>query len=98
MTLHSDIPRAIQNDATDSELNNVISSYLSDHSISKTVSQWRIENYAQLRKWAYPNIMEFIDAQVLINSSKSDFIEKGKQQLQSYIQACLDVKDRFPKA
>lgn len=96
-TLHSDIPKAINKGTTDTEINNVISSYLSDHNISKTVDQWRVENYAQLRNWAYPLIEEYNDAQIKINSGDSQLETEGQTQLDNYIQSCLDVKSRFPK-
>lgn len=43
--------------------------------------------YAQLRAQAYPAVTEYLDAVV-----------KGDEaQLQAYVQACLAVKERYPK-
>jgi len=96
-TIHSDIPRAIHSGASCTELNQVIQSYLDDNRINKTVSQWRIENYAMLRRWAYPAISEYIDAQIKMGAGISQMTAQGRKQCDDYIQACLDVKTRFPK-
>jgi len=97
MTIHSDIPKAIHAGAADVELNQVIQNYLYDNGISKTVAQWRVENYAQLRRWAYPDPAELNDAQIKINSGIEELEAEGQQQLENYVSNCLDVKTRFPK-
>jgi len=97
MTLITDIPKAINNNATDTELNNIIEQYLTDHSINKTVDEWCIENYAQLRRWAYPKLDVFNDAEVKLNSGDSTLESEGQNQKDNYIQQCLDIKSRFPK-
>ena len=96
-TLQSDIPRAIQNRASDSQLDTIIKEYLAVWNISKTVSEWRIENYAQLRRWAYPPMAELNDAQAKLNSGITELENEGQNQLDSYVQKCLDIKARFPK-
>lgn len=51
------------------------------------VEAWKKENYAILRKAFYPNMAEYLDAVV-----------KGDEEAQqAYIDACLAVKERFPK-
>ena len=62
-----------------------------------TVANWRIANYAQLRKWAYPDTSEYNDAQVKINSGITALEEEGEEQLEDYVNDCLAVKTRFPK-
>jgi len=96
-TLHSDIPKTINNNANDSKLNDTIESYLTDNNINKTVDQWRIDNYAQLRKWAYPKPEELNDAEIKLNSGDTSLEDEGQNQKDDYIQKCLDVKSRFPK-
>jgi len=96
-TLITDIPKTINNDATDTELNAVIDQYLTDWNINKTVFEWRIENYAQLRQWAYPPMAELNDAQAKLNSGVTELENEGQNQLNNYVQKCLGVKARFPK-
>jgi len=96
-TLQSDIPRAIQNEASDSQLNAIIKEYLAVWDINKTVSEWRTENYAQLRRWAYPPMAELSDAQAKLNSGVTELENEGQNQLNNYVQKCLGVKARFPK-
>ena len=96
-TLQSDIPKAIQNGVLDTQLNAIIAEYLAVWNINKTVSEWRLENYAQLRRWAYPPMAEFNDAQAKLNSGITELESEGQNQLDNYVQKCLDVKARFPK-
>ena len=97
MVLITNIPEAIDNGTTDSELNIVIDQYLVDWNIDKTISEWCIENYAQLRRWAYPPIRELNDAQVKLNSGIAELESEGQSQFDDYVQKCLNVKTRFPK-
>lgn len=96
-TLQSKIPEAINSNVTDTELNNIIEQYLTDNNINKTVSEWRIENYKQLRAWAYPPTEQLNDAKVKLDSGDSTLESEGQIQYDNYVQACLDVKSRFPK-
>jgi len=93
-TLHSDIPKTIHNGADDTELNAVIQDYLGSDG---NVQQWRIDNYAQLRAWAYPKMAEYNDAQVKLSSTDSAIQSEGQAQLDQYVADCLTVKQRFPK-
>ena len=96
--LITDIARNIQ--VVDNVLNNFINNYLNGRYYNGepiTVQQWRLDNYKQLRKWAYPKIEEYNDAQVKLNSGISELEQQGQEQLNKYIQDCLDIKTRFPK-
>jgi len=84
----------------DVDLNVDIQAYLDGefyHGESTTVAQWRLDNYEDLRRWAYPDPMDLNDATVKINSGISELISIGNQQLQDYAAACLAVKIRFPE-
>lgn len=58
---------------------------------------WRVENYAMLRRLAYPDMADYLDAQVKMTSGDSDLQAAGRAQLDAYLAACLAVKARFPK-
>lgn len=53
--------------------------------------------YQELRLRAYPDYREYLDAQVKINSGSPELVAEGEAQQQAYIQACLEVKKRYPK-
>lgn len=54
-------------------------------------------DYQELRRQSYPDYREFLDAQVKINSGNPELVAEGQAQQLAYIQACLDVKDKYPK-
>jgi hypothetical protein len=93
--LITDIAENIQE--PDEQLNAIISTYLFDNGIEQTVAEWRIENYAELRRWAYPDYATYLDAQVKLSSPDSAVQAEGQAQLDKYYADCLAVKDRFPK-
>jgi len=97
----SDIAKIADNiNESDSELNTIIQDFLNGifyPGASTTVADWRITNYANLRKWAYPDITIYNDAQVKINSGITALEEEGAEQLEDYVNECLAVKTRFPK-
>lgn len=98
-TLVTDIAKNI--DLSDSELNIIIQAYLNDiyyKGPAMTVAAWRVANYARLRRWAYPDPVDLSDAQVKINSGISELESQGEDQMDTYVQDCLDVKTRFPKS
>lgn len=97
MTLITHIAEAIKAKASDEELNQIILDFITEHSLSPTVEEWRTLNYSELRRWAYPDITEKIDAEVKIHSEETNLQEEGQQQLELYYQDCLSVKERFPK-
>jgi len=85
---------------TDTILNNFIEDFINNKFYSGTevlVSEWRIASYTILRKWAYPDITIYNDAQVKINSGITALEEEGEEQLDDYVTDCLAVKTRFPK-
>lgn len=53
--------------------------------------------YSEKRAAEYPPITEYLDAQVKINSGDETLIAAGQIQQQTYIQACLEVKTKYPK-
>ena len=60
-------------------------------------SLFRVNNYKVFREWAYPPMVDYLDAQVKISSSDTAIISVGEQELAVYNQKCLNVKTRFPK-
>ena len=82
---------------TDEQLNAIISTYLFDHGIESTTEQWRIENFSELRRWAYPDYAVYLDAQVKLSSTDEATQAEGQAQLDQYFADCLAVKTRFPK-
>lgn len=54
-------------------------------------------SYVEKRLSAYPSFREFLDAQVKLNSGSENLAAEGKDQLERYYQACLDVKTTYPK-
>ncbi len=54
--------------------------------------------YIQKRQSAYPAVAEFLDAYVKMNSGDADLSARGAEQLQRYVQDCLAVKEKYPKA
>ena len=100
MSLITDIAEAIKVGAANIELDLIIQEFLSGpyyFGEPITIVQWRLDNYAKLRQWAYPPMAEYLDAQVKINSGDSDIIAEGQAQLTQYLADCLSVKLRFPK-
>ena len=81
---------------TDEILNQTIQSFLDSafyQGPPTTFAQWRIDNYAILRKWSYPEIGELADAQLKIRNNEPE----GETQLADYDAVCWAVKLRFPK-
>jgi hypothetical protein len=93
--LITDIAENIQE--PDDQLNAIISTYLFDSGIEQTIEQWRIENYSDLRRWAYPGKEIYLDAQVKLSSPDPMLQAEGQAQLDQYFADCLAVKKRFPK-
>lgn len=53
--------------------------------------------YYEKRASEYPDFREYLDAVVKINSGNESLINEGKQQIQKYYDACLKVKEKYPK-
>ncbi len=97
-TLFSDVARSVH--LLDSILNQVIQDFIDGkyfYDTPITVEQWRLNNYSELRQWAYPKPSELNDAQVKINSGISELVTEGEQQMEDYVNDCLNIKTRFPK-
>ena len=54
-------------------------------------------HYEYLRICCYPKIEEYNDGYIKLNSGIPELETEGRNQLDAYIQACLDVKTKFPK-
>lgn len=55
-------------------------------------------HYILQRQAAYPNIVDYIDGVVKQHSDDPAVVAEGNEQVQKYIQQCLDVKKMFPKS
>lgn len=53
--------------------------------------------YAEKRAAEYPDIREYLDAQVKIASGDDDLATEGHAQLDKYVKDCLAVKAKYPK-
>lgn len=84
MTLITHIAEAIKDGVSDNDLDVIIQEFIGPDG---DVPAWRIERYADLRRWAYPPMEDYLDAEV-----KGDAEQKA-----DYVAACLSVKERFPK-
>lgn len=96
-TLITNISTSIRNGDDDTALNAIIQSYLDERAMTETVSEWRVANYSDLRRWAYPPLADWNDIQVKLNSGDTDLETEGNAEKATYINACLAVKQRFPK-
>ena len=56
--------------------------------VSEQMKQWKFDNYQILRKPIYPDIAEYIDA--MVKGDNNSILE--------YIDKCLAVKEKYPKA
>lgn len=97
MTLITNIAEAIKAQKTDEELNIIIQDFINEWSEEMTVEEWRLANYSDLRRWAYPDYTIYLDAIVKINCNIQDIQLNGQEQLDQYYQDCMAVKERFPK-
>ena len=79
---------------TDTEIDNQLNDFFHGQ---EDIQVWKLNNYRFLRKCYYPPIEEYNDAQVKLNSGIPELIQQGQEQLNKYIQDCLDIKTRFPK-
>jgi len=54
-------------------------------------------DYIARRGKAYPPIEEYLDAQIKINSGDPVLVKEGKEQFDTYIKVCLQIKKNYPK-
>ena len=102
----------IENELVQSRLKNnnliiqSISKDMTDIQIDKTlnglflnkinIDTWKQDHYNLLRRLFYPDITEYIDAQVKIAKGGTIAIE-GQDQLNEYVSKCYSIKLKFPK-
>jgi hypothetical protein len=98
MTLITNIAEAIKSKKTEEEIDIIIQNFIDEHDISSSKEEWKIANYVDLRRWAYPDTNILNDAMVKINSGIELIETEGQQQLEQYYKDCLEVKQRFPKS
>ena len=55
------------------------------------------EDYAEKRRQSYPDMRDFLDAQVKLSSSDENIKAEGQIQLNTYLSDCLAVKNQYPK-
>lgn len=98
MSVHiyvKEVAKAVKAGLTDPQVDEVIRAHLDSLGYkAKTVAEWRVENYKELRRWAYPDIANYLDAQVKV---RRGVYAAGKKQEDVYLDACWAVKERFPK-
>ena len=56
---------------------------------------YKQDNYSIFRRWVYPDYTDFLDAFVKQQDNKTK--QEGDAQMESYVQKCKIVKNRFPK-
>lgn len=54
-------------------------------------------DYREKRAGAYPDFREYLDAVVKANSGDKTLAAEGTEQMNTYIQRCLEVKNLYPK-
>lgn len=76
----------------------VLNQFISDYFYGQEdVVKWRKDNYAMLRKWAYPPIEDGIDAKLRLRAVDESTRDRGQAELNQYDALCWAVKARFPK-
>lgn len=94
MVLLIDIARAVKNHKSDDEIHLIIQDFVG---VNTSAEDWIIENYAELRRFAYPDPSDFLDAWIKINSGNEEMKDAGEKQMHDYVTQCLAVKSKFPK-
>ena len=54
-------------------------------------------SYTEQRAAEYPPMVDYLDAQVKINSKDAKLMAEGQAQMDAYVAACLAVKEKYPK-
>jgi hypothetical protein len=93
-TLQTHIADAIKAKEDDTVVNILIQQHIDDFNLTVSVTQWRLDNYSQLRGWTYPSQFDYLDAKV--KQTKVDKKEGEDQEIE-YLAKCIAVKERFPK-
>lgn len=97
MTLITDIHKTLIGGSSKESLNHTVEKYLQDNNMSQSVTEWKQQNYSLLRRWAYPPIEDYLDADIKIRSGDTELVQEGQAQMALYVQKCLDVKSRIEK-
>ena len=94
MILITDIANAIKAFKTDEELSAIIQEFIGEEN---SVQKWKEDNFSDLRRWSYPDILVYVDAQVKLYSLDHTSKTEGQTQLNKYLSDCLAVKQKYPK-
>ncbi len=78
----------------DATLNALIQKFIEDWTLNTTVSQWRIDNARDLRRAAYPDIGDVLDALFKVRKNKPG----GQAELDALDSQKEQIKNRFPKS
>jgi len=84
----------INKSLTDVELDTLIDEFFYGQ---VDVEEWKLNNYSVLRKKFYPDIFEYLDAKVKINSKDNIIKEEGNLQLKKYYDDCNLIKGKYKK-
>ena len=71
------------NDITETKLVNVYTPV----DVSEQMIKWKLDNYKLLREPLYPKIETFADA----------WVKQDEDEMENYIQKCLEIKEKYPK-
>ncbi len=99
-TLITDIYDSIKAGGTEIELNTVINQHIDDFGLDHSARIWRVENYQQLRTWAYPSTETYTTAVSKIDSGDfyfdADLRAEGQTELDQYYTDYIAAAERFP--
>lgn len=76
-------------------LDKAIANLLRDSSPER-IASFRKERYVVLRKWRYPKMEDYLDAQVKKASMDKEIQKEGIEQERLYLLQCKGIKKRFP--
>lgn len=103
----NDVYQSVKDGDDDTELNIVIQQFLTDQGLSDTVSQWRLANYKDLRKWAYPDQADFMNSYInrmILEEDDEEFVPPHSTEYDTYTAEIIaygelfyNVNVRFPK-
>jgi hypothetical protein len=82
--LITDIAASVQDGDDDTALDAVIQQYITDWGLIETVAEWRIANYEDLRRWAYPS-------PEMMAAAENNLVLAAENNLQ-----IIEADERFP--
>lgn len=68
-----------------------------DKIVAVYVETYTEPDYREKRAGAYPDFREYLDAVVKANSGDKTLAAEGIEQMNTYVQRCLEVKNLYPK-